>query len=118
MTPTARAIADGFGARLALFYAGLFVVVGIQMPFFPLWLAAKGLDAEAIGVVIAAPIAVRLVVVPVVARIADRRGGGGRGVARGWGGGAAACCFVGGGAGGSPAPGAGGARAAGRAPGS
>jgi PPP family 3-phenylpropionic acid transporter len=74
MTPTARAIADGFGARLGLFYAGLFVVVGIQMPFFPLWLAAKGLEAEAIGVVIAAPIAVRLVVVPVVARLADRRG--------------------------------------------
>ena len=74
MTPTARAIGDGFGARLGLFYAGLFVVVGIQMPFFPLWLAAKGLDAEAIGVVIAAPIAVRLVVVPLVARLADRRG--------------------------------------------
>ena len=74
MTPTARANGDGFGARLGLFYAGLFVVVGIQMPFFPLWLAAKGLDAAAIGVVIAAPIVVRLVVMPVVARIADRRG--------------------------------------------
>src|SRR5262249_59713118 len=84
MTPTARAIADGFGARLALFYAGLFVIAGIQMPFFPLWLAAKGLDAEAIGVVIAAPIAVRLVVVPVVARIADRRGGVGPGAGGGF----------------------------------
>ncbi len=74
MTPNARAIADGFGARLGLFYAGLFVVVGIQMPFFPLWLNARGLDAQAIGVVIATPIAVRLVVVPLAARMADRRG--------------------------------------------
>jgi PPP family 3-phenylpropionic acid transporter len=69
-----RAIADGFPARLALFYAGLFVVVGIQMPFFPIWLKAKGLDAEAIGLVIATPILVRVVVVPIAARIADRRG--------------------------------------------
>lgn len=69
-----RAIADGFPARLALFYAGLFIVAGIQMPFFPVWLRAKGLDAEAIGLVIATPILVRVVVVPIAARIADRRG--------------------------------------------
>ncbi|MBV8825413.1 MAG: MFS transporter [Bradyrhizobiaceae bacterium] len=69
-----RAIADGFPARLALFYAGLFVVVGVQMPFFPVWLKAKGLDAEAIGLVIATPILVRVLVVPVAARFADRRG--------------------------------------------
>jgi PPP family 3-phenylpropionic acid transporter len=74
MTPQSRAIADGFGARLALFYAGLFVVVGIQMPFFPLWLQANGLDATAIGLVIATPIVVRVVVVPLAARLADRRG--------------------------------------------
>jgi len=69
-----RAIADGFGVRLALFYAGLFVVVGIQMPFFPVWLKANGLDPEAIGLVVATPILVRLVVVPIAARLADRRG--------------------------------------------
>jgi len=74
MTPEARAIADGFAARLGLFYAGLFVVVGIQMPFFPLWLEAKGLDARAIGLVIATPIVVRVMAVPLAARLADRRG--------------------------------------------
>jgi MFS transporter, PPP family, 3-phenylpropionic acid transporter len=74
MASTSRAIADSFPLRLALFYAGLFVVVGIQMPFFPVWLKAKGLDAEAIGLVIATPILVRVVVVPIAARIADRRG--------------------------------------------
>ena len=74
MTPKSRAIANGFGARLALFYAGLFVVVGVQLPFFPLWLQAKGLDPEAIGLVIAIPIVVRVVAIPLVARLADRRG--------------------------------------------
>jgi MFS transporter, PPP family, 3-phenylpropionic acid transporter len=74
MAPQSRAIADGFGARLALFYAGLFVVVGIQLPFFPVWLQAKGLDAEAIGIVVATPILVRVVAVPLAARLADRRG--------------------------------------------
>jgi MFS transporter, PPP family, 3-phenylpropionic acid transporter len=74
MTPKSWAIADGFGARLALFYAGLFVVVGIQLPFFPLWLKAKGLDAEAIGLVVAIPIVVRVVAVPIAARLADRWG--------------------------------------------
>ncbi|HEV2955640.1 MAG TPA: MFS transporter [Xanthobacteraceae bacterium] len=74
MAPQSRAIADGFGARLALFYAGLFVVVGIQLPFFPVWLKAKGLDAGAIGLVVATPILVRVVAVPIAARLADRRG--------------------------------------------
>jgi MFS transporter, PPP family, 3-phenylpropionic acid transporter len=74
MAPKSRAIADGFGARLALFYAGLFVVVGIQLPFFPVWLKAKGLDAQAIGLVVATPILVRVVAVPIAARLADRRG--------------------------------------------
>jgi len=74
MAPQSRAIVDGFGARLALFYAGLFVVVGIQLPFFPVWLKAKGLDAEAIGVVLATPILVRVVAVPIAGRLADRRG--------------------------------------------
>jgi MFS transporter, PPP family, 3-phenylpropionic acid transporter len=74
MTSQARAIADGFGVRLALFYAGLFVVAGVQLPFFPLWLKAKGLDAQAIGFVLATPMVVRVAAVPVAARIADRLG--------------------------------------------
>ena len=74
MAPQSRAIGDSFSARLALFYAGLFVVVGIQLPFFPVWLKAKGLDAEAIGLVLAMPILVRVVAVPLAARLADRRG--------------------------------------------
>jgi PPP family 3-phenylpropionic acid transporter len=43
------------------------------MPFFPVWLEAKGVDAGMIGVVLAAPIVARLLAVPVFMRKADRR---------------------------------------------
>jgi PPP family 3-phenylpropionic acid transporter len=64
---------DGFAPRLAALYAGLFIMGGIQLPFFPVWLKAKGLDPQMIGVVLAAPILARLIAVPLVARAADRR---------------------------------------------
>jgi PPP family 3-phenylpropionic acid transporter len=63
-----------FVLRLALFYAGLLIVTGIQVPFFPLWLKSKGLDSRAIGAVLATPIVVRIFAVPVINRLADRHG--------------------------------------------
>ena len=63
----------GFAPRLAALYAGIFVMGGIQLPFFPVWLKAKGLDPQMIGIVLAAPIVARLIAVPLVARTADRR---------------------------------------------
>src|SRR6185436_19652088 len=62
-----------FSVRLGLFFAAYFVLIGIQTPFFPVWLAAKGLDARQIGIVLAAPMVVRFFVVPVATRLADRR---------------------------------------------
>jgi PPP family 3-phenylpropionic acid transporter len=70
--PSTFARLDGFSVRLAAVYAALFVVMGVYLPFFPLWLKAKGLDAEAIGIVLAAPMLVRIVAIPAVARAADR----------------------------------------------
>lgn len=63
----------GFAPRVATLYAGMFVMSGIQLPFFPVWLKAKGLDPQMIGVVLAAPIVARVIAVPLVARAADRR---------------------------------------------
>jgi PPP family 3-phenylpropionic acid transporter len=63
----------GFALRLALFYAALFLAVGVQLPFFPLWLGAKGLDAPSIGVVLAMPMVVRLFAIPFASHQADRR---------------------------------------------
>jgi PPP family 3-phenylpropionic acid transporter len=63
----------GFAPRLALLYAAIFALVGVQLPFFPLWLTAKGLDAQAIGIVLAVPAVVRLLAIPLASRQADRR---------------------------------------------
>jgi MFS transporter, PPP family, 3-phenylpropionic acid transporter len=61
-----------FSARLAALYASLFFVFGIQLPFFPVWLKAKGLDAQMIGLVLAAPMLARVVAIPFATRTADR----------------------------------------------
>ncbi|HKA79886.1 MAG TPA: MFS transporter [Xanthobacteraceae bacterium] len=57
---------------MAVFYAALFVALGVQLPFLPVWLAAKGLDAGAIGVVLAIPMLVRVPAIPLATRQADR----------------------------------------------
>jgi PPP family 3-phenylpropionic acid transporter len=62
----------GFAARLAALYAAMFVVSGIQLPFFPVWLKAKGLDPQMIGLVLAAPLLARVFAIPLIARAADR----------------------------------------------
>ena len=63
-----------FASRVAALYAGLFALVGIQLPFFPLWLTAKGLDAREIGIILAVPMVVRVFAIPAVARITEHTG--------------------------------------------
>ncbi|MEK9670948.1 MAG: MFS transporter [Rhodospirillaceae bacterium] len=60
--------------RLAAFYGGIFLVMGIYGPFWPLWLKAKGLSPENIGLVFALGTLAKLSVTPFVARHVDRRG--------------------------------------------
>ena len=63
---------DRFAGKLGLFYAAYFLFGGIQLPFFPLWLEARGLDSRTIGMVIAVPMLVRIVATPIITRQADR----------------------------------------------
>ena len=63
---------DDFAVRTAALYAALFMQVGIHMLAFPVWLSAKGLDPEAIALVLAVSIVVRVVAVPILSRLADR----------------------------------------------
>ncbi len=65
---------DSFAWRLALVYAAFFLIVGWHLPLFPVWLTARGLDPAAIGFVLAAMQAVRVVGTPLGTRIADRYG--------------------------------------------
>lgn len=63
-----------FAIRLSLFYGATFAIAGAYMPFFPLWLAAKGLNAASIGIVMAVPTIARVIAVPLVTRSAERKG--------------------------------------------
>jgi PPP family 3-phenylpropionic acid transporter len=63
---------DRFALKLGLFYAAYFLFGGVQLPFFPLWLEAKGLDPAAIGFILAMPTVARIVAVPIITRAADR----------------------------------------------
>jgi MFS transporter, PPP family, 3-phenylpropionic acid transporter len=58
---------------MALFYASTFVALGVHLPFLPVWLAAKGLEPQTIGLVLAMPMILRLFVIPLATRAADRR---------------------------------------------
>jgi len=63
----------GFVPRLAALYAAMFILPGIAMPFFPVWLKAKDVDARLIGIVLAVPMIARIPAIPMLTRTADRR---------------------------------------------
>jgi PPP family 3-phenylpropionic acid transporter len=59
--------------RLACFYAAYFAVVGVVVPYWPLWLKSKGLDAGEIGILLSAVLWVKVISNPLIAQAADRR---------------------------------------------
>jgi PPP family 3-phenylpropionic acid transporter len=62
-----------FARRLALFYGTLFGLSGTQLPFFPLWLRAVGIDPSWIGIISAVPAVTRFTTLPFVTNLAERR---------------------------------------------
>jgi PPP family 3-phenylpropionic acid transporter len=61
-------------ARIALLYGVLFAGPGAAMPFLPVFLAARGLDAEGVALALGLAQVARLVAGPVGGRLADRVG--------------------------------------------
>jgi MFS transporter, PPP family, 3-phenylpropionic acid transporter len=60
--------------RLAAFYAAAFLVTGAQLPFWPVWLAARGLGPKQIGTLFAAAIWTKVIATPAIGAFADRFG--------------------------------------------
>lgn len=60
--------------RLAFYYAAYFGAVGVFLPFWPVWLSARGLSAPEIGFLIAAATGLRVLTNPLIAQAADRGG--------------------------------------------
>ena len=61
-------------ARISLFYWAIFLIVGLQTPFLPLWLDARGLSVTEISIAGALPLFIRIVATPIVAYLADHSG--------------------------------------------
>lgn len=59
---------------LSILSALLFAPFGLYLPYFPVWLQARGFSETEIAAVIATPIFLRVVTTPVVATIADMQG--------------------------------------------
>lgn len=60
--------------RLAGFYAAIFIAVGIHIPFWPLWLAERGLTPSEIGLLVAVGYLTRLIANPTIGHWVDHRG--------------------------------------------
>ncbi len=60
--------------RLGLYYTAVFAVIGIHMPFWPIWLQAQGLRPSEIGIILGAAITAKIVGNPLAAHLADRSG--------------------------------------------
>ena len=60
-----------FSERLALFFGAVFLIYGVHITYFPVWLHWRGLGPEAIGVITALPIFARTLLTPWIAAAAD-----------------------------------------------
>lgn len=69
-----RPSSHGFALRLSLYYAAFFLVIGVYLPFIPLWLDARGLSAPEIATVLGVPMIIRVIATPVLTFAADRGG--------------------------------------------
>lgn len=57
---------------MAVFFAASFFGIGVVLPYFPVFLADRGLDPQTIATILGLPFLLRIVVMPVVGAFADR----------------------------------------------
>ncbi len=61
-----------FSLRFSVFYAFMAIGAGIQLPFLPLWLHARGLTIGEIAIVVAGMTAMRILAIPLAGFVSDR----------------------------------------------
>jgi PPP family 3-phenylpropionic acid transporter len=59
---------------IALFYAAIFLFIGVHLPFWPVWLTEHGVAAAEIGILLSVSTWIRAFAPPLIAQIADRTG--------------------------------------------
>jgi PPP family 3-phenylpropionic acid transporter len=60
--------------RLSALYAGIFAVVGVMLPYWPVWLESRDLSPDQIGIIAGAAIWSKLIINPTVGHLADGLG--------------------------------------------
>ncbi|VBB69736.1 Probable 3-phenylpropionic acid transporter  len=60
--------------RLGVFYAAIFVAMGVHLPFWPVWLKAQGLSDTEVGLVVGVGMGARVIANPLVAHWVERKG--------------------------------------------
>jgi MFS transporter, PPP family, 3-phenylpropionic acid transporter len=71
----ARAASSPRAWRLGFLYAAVFLVGGCYLPYLPVWLHWRDLDADQIALLLATPPFARIVFTPAISFAADRAGG-------------------------------------------
>jgi len=61
-------------AKFSLVYFSIFIVIGINAPFFPLWLSSKGFTERYIAIILAASVLTKLFANPFFAGLGDKFG--------------------------------------------
>ena len=61
-------------AKFSLVYFSIFIVIGINAPFFPLWLSSKGFTERYIAIILAASVLTKLLANPFFAGLGDKYG--------------------------------------------
>ncbi len=69
-----EAAPDRAALNLSIVAALLFLPNGLHLPYFPVWLSARGLSDAEIAAALATPLVLRVVATPLIASFADRRG--------------------------------------------
>ncbi len=60
-------------ARLSANYTSVYIYLGIMTPFWAIWLKYKGLSPSEIGIIIAIPYLIKLIVAPAISQASDKR---------------------------------------------
>ncbi|MCH2678329.1 MAG: MFS transporter [Alphaproteobacteria bacterium] len=61
-------------AKFSLVYFSIFIVIGINAPFFPLWLSSKGFTERYIAIILATSVLTKLLANPFFAGLGDKYG--------------------------------------------
>ena len=74
MSPNRDQPSPWFAWRMAVFFGALFLIYGVHISYFPVWLSWRGLSPQEISIITALPIFIRVALTPAAGAYADAHG--------------------------------------------